>query len=225
MINSKLLRVIWAVVWRILLVTVVLGLLAATAAVMTLNAIFTGPSETARNVLTATMLQNEATRSIPGYFLEDAVITEICSFTDSLPASSSNPSLITVADSGTNQTQTVSIGDNTASVSIVYNGSYTADFSGGTYYAGFTADGILVLSTSPDAGVSGNCERILMMNGQINTGLYESISGYAPRSAIGQTADGGVVCVTMDCGTYQNLIDILAEYGAVNACALPVSEE
>lgn len=225
MINSKILRVIWAVVWRVLLVVVVLGLLAATGVVMTLNMIFTGPSETARNTLTATMLQYEATRMIPGYFLEESVMAEICSCADSLPASVSDPSLIDVSDSGTEWDQRLTVGQTTASVSLAYGQWDPTGLSGGDCYAGFTAEGVLVVSTTADAGVSGNCEKILIMDGQINTGLYNSISGYAPRSAIGQTADGGVITVTMDQGTYQDLIDILAEYGAVNACALPVSEE
>ena len=54
-----------------------------------------------------------------------------------------------------------------------------------------------------------------------------SNSGYNPRTAIGQLSDGTVIFVCIDGrqmgslgGTYSDLINIMVEYGAVNACNL-----
>lgn len=224
--RSKILRVFLAVLWRVVLVAAVLLLLLAAGTAMVLNMVFKGPSETARNTLTITLLEHEATEKIPGYFLDAGTIDAICAVTDSLPAEISDKSLITMADSGSDQEFTLSIGNSTATVSITYGAADEALFDGaGDFYAGFTDDGILMVAASSDAGISGRCEKILMMNGLINTGLYNSNSGYAARSAIGQAADGSVIYVTMASGTYQNLMDILAEYGAVNACVLPGNED
>ena len=63
------------------------------------------------------------------------------------------------------------------------------------------------------------------MNGETNQEAYNSESGYNPRTAIGQRADGVVIFVCIDGrqtsslgGTYKDLINIMYEYGAVNAC-------
>lgn len=54
---------------------------------------------------------------------------------------------------------------------------------------------------------------------------YNKISGLNPRTAIGQKADGTVIFVCIDGrqpssmgGEYKDIIDIMVEYGAVNAC-------
>ena len=54
---------------------------------------------------------------------------------------------------------------------------------------------------------------------------YNSASGYNPRTAVGQRADGAVLFLCIDGrqagslgGTYADIIDIMLEYGAVNAC-------
>jgi len=66
-----------------------------------------------------------------------------------------------------------------------------------------------------------------MMNGQINEVEYNANSGYNPRTAIGQRADGAILFVCIDGrqtsslgGTYGDIIDIMVEFGAVNACNL-----
>ena len=68
---------------------------------------------------------------------------------------------------------------------------------------------------------------LLIVNGQADTQVYNSNSGYNPRTAIGQCADGSVVFVCIDGriadslgATYGEVIDILLEYNVVNACAL-----
>ena len=58
----------------------------------------------------------------------------------------------------------------------------------------------------------------------MNTAAY-SVSGWNPRTAIGQRADGAVIFVCIDGrqagsvgGTYADVINIMQEYGAINAC-------
>ena len=56
---------------------------------------------------------------------------------------------------------------------------------------------------------------------------YNKASGWNPRTAIGQRADGAVIFICIDGrqagsigGTYRDVIDLMIEYGAVNACNL-----
>ena len=67
----------------------------------------------------------------------------------------------------------------------------------------------------------------LIINGTINQKAYSSNSGFNPRTAIGQRADGAVIFVCIDGrqagslgGSYRDIINIMVEYGAVNACNL-----
>lgn len=100
-------------------------------------------------------------------------------------------------------------------------------------FAGFNKDNILIVAKSMTAaeaeaqGIRDGCEfgPVLIMNGQINMDAYNTNSGYNPRTAIGQRADGTVIFVCIDGrqanslgGTYKDVIDIMIEYGAVNAC-------
>lgn len=102
-------------------------------------------------------------------------------------------------------------------------------------FVGFTEDDILVVAkdmTAEEAqnlGIRDGCEfgPVLIMNGEVNQEAYNSNSGYNPRTCIGQRADGAVVFVCIDGrqagsvgGTYRDCIDILWEYGCVNACNL-----
>lgn len=71
------------------------------------------------------------------------------------------------------------------------------------------------------------CGMTLICNGQINEGAYNANSGCAPRVCLGQRGDGTIVLLTIDGlstnsigGTYRNCIDILYEYGCVNACTM-----
>ena len=66
---------------------------------------------------------------------------------------------------------------------------------------------------------------VLIMNGEINQEAYSSSSGLNPRTVIGQRKDGAVIFLCVDGrqagslgATYADLIDIMLEYGAYNAC-------
>ena len=68
---------------------------------------------------------------------------------------------------------------------------------------------------------------VLIKNNEVNMDAYNKASGWNPRTAIGQRADGAVIFICVDGrqagsigGTYKDVIDLMIEYGAVNACNL-----
>ena len=100
-------------------------------------------------------------------------------------------------------------------------------------FAGFTFDDKLVVAKSMTAeqakalNIRDGCEfgPVLIMDSVVNQEAYNANSGYNPRTAIGQRADGAVIFLCIDGrqasslgGTYRDIIDIMVEYGAVNAC-------
>ena len=101
-------------------------------------------------------------------------------------------------------------------------------------FAGFNEDNILVVSKSnltkaqaEELKIRDGCcfGPVLIMNGEVNLEAYNDKSGFNPRTAIGQRADGAVIFVCIDGrqagslgGTYADIINIMQEYGAVNAC-------
>ena len=101
-------------------------------------------------------------------------------------------------------------------------------------FAGFNTDNILVVSKTnlsqseaEQLNIRDGCcfGPALIINGEINGEAYNNNSGLNPRTAIGQRADGAVIFVCIDGrqtssmgGTYADIIDIMVEYGAVNAC-------
>ena len=101
-------------------------------------------------------------------------------------------------------------------------------------FAGFNEDNILVVSKSNLTKVQaeelkirdGCCfGPVLIMNGEVNLEAYNDKSGFNPRTAIGQRSDGAVIFVCIDGrqagslgGTYADIINIMQEYGAINAC-------
>ena len=101
-------------------------------------------------------------------------------------------------------------------------------------FAGFTEDNILIVhkdniskAQAEELNIRDGCcfGPVLIMNGEINQEAYNSNSGWNPRTAIGQRKDGAVVFVCIDGrqagsagGTYKDVIDIMIEYGVVNAC-------
>ena len=116
---------------------------------------------------------------------------------------------------------------------VVFNGHH--DMVPQKGFVGFNNDNILVVAQSMTAtkalelGIRDGCEfgPVLIMNGNINEEAYRKESGLNPRTAIGQRADGAVIFLCIDGrqasslgGTYADLIDIMVEYGAVNACNL-----
>ena len=101
-------------------------------------------------------------------------------------------------------------------------------------FAGFDENNILVVSqknlTQAEAeklNIRDGCcfGPVLLMDGEVNQESYNNNSGFNPRTAIGQRADGAVIFVCIDGrqagsmgGTYADIINIMVEYGAVNAC-------
>jgi len=106
--------------------------------------------------------------------------------------------------------------------------------NGITGFAGFNEDNILVVhrdninpAQAEELNIRDGCcfGPVLVMNGDINMEAYNKISGLNPRTAIGQRADGAVIFVCIDGrqpssmgGEYKDIIDIMVEYGAINAC-------
>lgn len=108
--------------------------------------------------------------------------------------------------------------------------SGTPNYSG---FAGFNQDNVLVVakdmtrSQAEELGIRDGCGfgPVLIMDGAVNEVAYNSNSGWNPRTAIGQRADGAVIMLCIDGrqagsigGTWGDIIDIMVEYGAVNAC-------
>lgn len=102
-------------------------------------------------------------------------------------------------------------------------------------FVGFNYDNVMVVDHSMTAARAkelnirdGCCfGPALIINGTINQKAYSANSGFNPRTAIGQRADGAVIFVCIDGrqagslgGTYKDMIDIMVEFGAVNACNL-----
>ena len=100
-------------------------------------------------------------------------------------------------------------------------------------FVGFNQDNIMVVAKTMTADKAmelnirdGCCfGPVLIMNGEVSMEAYNSASGYNPRTALGQRADGAVIFLCIDGrqagsigGTYADIIDIMLEYGAVNAC-------
>lgn len=100
-----------------------------------------------------------------------------------------------------------------------------------TGFAGFNEDDVLVVAKenltkaqAEELNIRDGCcfGPVLIMNGEPNLDVP---SGWNPRTAIGQRADGAVIFVCVDGrqagamgGTYKDVINIMIEYGAVNAC-------
>ena len=101
-------------------------------------------------------------------------------------------------------------------------------------FAGFNEDNILVVSKTnltqsqaEEMKIRDGCcfGPVLLMNSEVNMEAYNNNSGWNPRTAIGQRADGAVIFVCIDGrqvgspgGTYADIINIMVEYVAVNAC-------
>ena len=100
-------------------------------------------------------------------------------------------------------------------------------------FVGFNEDNIMVVAKTMTAEKAmelkirdGCCfGPVLIMNGEVSMEAYNSASGFNPRTALGQRSDGAVIFLCIDGrqagsigGTYADIIDIMLEYGAVNAC-------
>lgn len=298
---------------RFLLVLFTLVIMAAFALVWTLNLVFNGPSEAARDTLTMSLSEASATKWVPGLFLGDEKVAEIRNksgsalqeeFSDasqvvinkdgSLLDSDEwkdhpdgirifdyaggtynahimiirDPSLVYMATStdgpfstntpGTRINQQI---ETEGAIAAINAGAFNDDGTANSYvgsipagllmvngevrsntlhervpeegFAGFTFDNILVVAKSMTAekakelNIRDGCEfgPVLIMNGVVNQEAYNANSGWNPRTAIGQRADGAVIFLCIDGrsptsigGTYRDIIDIMVELGAVNAC-------
>lgn len=234
----SILRFLFVTLWRLALLTAALAALAVLGLHMTLQTIFCGPSEAARNELTLTLLESEKTRDIPGRYLDQATIDAICAVENTLTADVTDPKQITVAPAPLTQNEITFHGSTyTAQIKLLSDPAQAGvAFTGGENFAGFTGEGKLILATSRDKaasmGIAGSCGHILILNGQPNDGLFAAHSGYAPRTAIGQRSDGTVILVTTDGwtkehpgATYRDLINLMIQFGAVNACITQNAEE
>lgn len=106
--------------------------------------------------------------------------------------------------------------------------------NGITGFAGFNEDDVLIVhkenisqAQAEELNIRDGCcfGPVLIMNSEINMEAYNNIAGLNPRTAIGQRKDGAVIFVCIDGrqpsskgGKYADIIDIMVEYGAVNAC-------
>ena len=106
--------------------------------------------------------------------------------------------------------------------------------NGITGFAGFNEDNVLIVhkdnisqAQAEELHIRDGCcfGPVLIMNSEINMEAYNNIAGLNPRTAIGQREDGAVIFVCIDGrqpsskgGQYADIIDIMVEYGAVNAC-------
>lgn len=118
---------------------------------------------------------------------------------------------------------------------VISNGKMMWGNKNSTYeIIGINKDGILVLGkmTGQEALDSGIVEAInfgpyLIVNGEPVTVSGYSESGLNPRTAIGQRADGAMLILTIDGrqptsigASYEDLIEVMMRYGAVNAANL-----
>ena len=313
--NGK--KLAFCILRRTLLVIVTLVLVLAIALVLILNKIFNGPSQSAKETLTMTLLEASATKWVPKLFIGEAEVerikngggeeyeelsdddvdtsmitidnsTSITGNTDewknhpdgiriermegptftahimitrdpsrvylatsSLPFSKDKPgqrinnaiekegavAAINAGafyDNGTGSTVVGSVPEGLviAGGKVVWTQNETYTPEG---FVGFNTDNILIVDKSMTAdrakelNIRDGCGfgPVLIKNGEINEVEYNNPSGYNPRTAIGQRADGAVIFVCIDGrqagslgGTYKDVIDIMVKYGAVNACNL-----
>lgn len=306
-------KLITRILLRTALVVLTVIALAVTGLYMICDLIFNGPSESARNVLTMSMLESSGMKWFPAIFIGEDMVAQIQkNDAQALPEDISDPIQIQInndsaiggaADQWKDYPDGIRIeevhGDTyNAYVMIirdpskVYMATSTASFSkdipgtrineqietegaiaainagaffdngtsspmvgsvpeglviaGGKVvwnsgkapeegFAGFNQDNVLVVAKTMTAdrakemGIRDGCcfGPVLIMNGTINEEAYNVNSGYNPRTAIGQRADGSVIFLCIDGrqagslgGTYADIINIMVEYEAVNACNL-----
>ena len=102
-------------------------------------------------------------------------------------------------------------------------------------FVGFNEDNVLIVASkmtsaqAKELKIRDGCEfgPVLIVDGVVNEEAYNNESGLNPRTAIGQRADGAVIMVCIDGrqlgtvgGNFADMINIMVEYGAVNACNL-----
>lgn len=135
-------------------------------------------------------------------------------------------------DDGTGSLEvgSVPLGLNLSKGKVVWNDF--SEMTPDTGFVGFNRDNILIVANSVteeealELGIRDGCASgtVLIVNGNA---VDIDHSGYSPRTAIGQRADGTVILVCTNGrtdefigATLPDVTGILQEYGAVNACAL-----
>ena len=138
----------------------------------------------------------------------------------------------TCYDDGTGSLEvgSVPLGLNLSKGKVVWNSF--SEMTPDAGFAGFNRDNILIVANSVteeealELGIRDGCASatVLLVNGNA---VDIDHSGYSPRTAIGQRADGTVILVCTNGRTEEyigatlpDVTGILQEYGAVNACAL-----
>ena len=263
-------RVASRIVRRFLLVLFSVIIMAVSALLMVMNLIFNGPSPTARNLLTMTLIEASATKWVPALFIGEDMVAEIRSscnieFSDEVTDVSAvvinRGETVSIANEWEGHPDGIIIesvdGDSfDATVMIVRDPSkvylglstyegYSTRIPGKRLNVAIEDEGAIAAVNAGafnDDGTSGshvgslpeglvysggNCvwKTGAPPNGEINMEAYNKISGLNPRTAIGQRADGAVIFVCIDGrqpssmgGEYKDIIDIMVEYGAINAC-------
>ncbi len=301
------------IIRRTLLVLLVVLVLAGSALVMVLELIFSGPSPSARNVLTMSLLEASATKWVPALFIGEETVTAIQAQVTAGPAESvtdtsqvviqkdpvasadewaafpdgiridtvagdtytahvmlvrdpervylgiSNPDGFTFSVPGKRINEVMAeepevlaavnagaFWDNGRASSkvgavpegLVYSRGDCVWTTGAppnsSGFAGFNEDHVLIVhrdnltkAQAQELNIRDGCcfGPALIINGEVNMEAYNTASGWNPRTAIGQRADGAVIFVCIDGrqagssgGKYADVIDILLEYGAVNGC-------
>ena len=297
---------------RFFLLLFVTVIMLFSALVLVLNLIFNGPSPTAREKLTMSLIEASATKWVPGVFLDEETVTAIrtaekAELTDDVTDTSAiviKTDAVTAADEWADYPDGIRIeqveGDtynahvmivrdpsrvylgistqegfstsipgkrinraieDEGAIAAVNAGAFNDDGTTGSYvgslpeglvysggacvwktgeppndiegFAGFNQDNVLVVhkenitqQQAEELNIRDGCcfGPVLIMNGEVNMEAY-AVSGWNPRTAIGQRSDGAVIFVCIDGrqassvgGTYADVINIMQEYGAVNAC-------
>ena len=303
------------IIRRFFLVLFTVVILAVAALVLVMNLVFNGPSVTARDTLTMTLIEASATKWVPALFIGEDTVAEIRTSTvedgleddvtditkviiqannvitgnsnewDSYPdgvrierrsGDTYNAHIMIVRNPaqvymGTSTEKfstaipgkriTEVMAENPDVIAAINAGAFNDDGTASSYvgstplglvmsngncvwtsgkqpglegFAGFNEDNILVVSkTNLSQSEAENLKirdgccfgPVLIVNGEVNLEAYNNKSGFNPRTAIGQRADGAVIFVCIDGrqagslgGTYADIINIMQEYGAVNAC-------
>ncbi len=304
-------RTVLRIVLRSLLVLFTTAALLVVGLCMVMNLIFNGPSPSAREVLTMSLLEASATKWVPALFIGEEAVRDIQTnvsatlpddytdtdqvviqpgdsltgsewqdhpdgirieyvygdtynayvmlirdpssvymatsskeFSTSVPGTRINHEIVTQGaiaainagaffDNGTTSSVVGSVPEGLviADGKVVWNSGKAPEES----FVGFNKDNIMVVAKTMTAekamelNIRDGCcfGPVLIMNGQVSEEAYNSNSGWNPRTAIGQRADGTVIFLCIDGrqagslgGSYADIIDIMTEYGAVNACNL-----
>ncbi len=309
--SKHIAHVVGKVVLRTLLVLLTVIIIAFIGLCLVLNMVFNGPSKTARDRLTMSMLESSGMKWCPAIFIGEETVAEIQKTVSAeLPSDFSDTSIVQIDTNSALSTsdewkdhpdgiriERVSGDTYNAHIMIIRDPSKVylatssdsfsrdklgerittqietdhaiAGINAGAFYdngtsspevgsvpcglvlsrgkvvwndgrsyngfIGFTQDHIMVVAKSMtpaqanELGIRDGCcfGPVLIMNGEVNEEAYNTNSGYNPRTAIAQRADGAVIFLCIDGrqanslgGTYADVIDILVEYGAVNACNL-----